>query len=537
MGSDGPTSWGKGMRHSRCTVLLVRFGFLVWIGLLSATSVMAQQKSTAIEEAAERIDQLLAAAWHRDEITPAAISNDEEFCRRVWLDLAGVAPPVYELREFLADTSDDKRQQLIDRLLASPGYARHMSARWIDILLPSDAQTQLQQRDNVLELGDWLHEQFRDNTPYDYFVGGFLTAGGAGDAGPAVFYTSHELAPEKLAAATSQIFMGIQLQCAQCHNHPSDRWTQEDFWQYAAFFGRLSQTDGRMAGQTVIEDKTSGEVMLPDTEDVMSPRYPGIEEPPGPDPGNNRRRQLTIWMASRDNPYFARAAVNRVWDHLFGRGIVDPVDSMDADNKPSHPELLEYLAAFLVQQRFDLRDVYAAIARTDAYQRTSEVVDAERPPSESFAAMQVKSLTARQFYDSLHQNVYCGSAISARDRRSPDNGRREQFLARMRAPGTTPRDYPHGVVQALGMMNGPEVGMATDSVQSPLLGAIEAPFFDDTQRIETLFLATLSRLPTEDELQMFGQHLSAASNSGEKASAFGDMLWALLNTAECAVCP
>ncbi len=513
-----------------CLVVWTIFGLAIF-----PVSTPAEDQ-TSIDAAAAEIDRHLETAWQRDQIMPAPIADDAEFCRRVWLDLAGVAPPVFEVRQFLRDTSDDKRSRLIDRLLRSPGYANHMASRWIDILLPSDAQNQLQQRDNVAALHDWLQQQFRDNTPYDYFVGGFLTAGGAGNTGPAIFYTSYSLEPEKLAAATSQIFMGLQLQCAQCHNHPSDRWTQEDFWQYAAFFGQLAESDGPMAGQTIIEDRPGGEVTLPDTDDVMSPRYPGIAEPPEKDPGNNRRRQLTIWMASRDNPYFARAAVNRAWAQLMGRGIVDPVDAMDADNKPSHPELLEYLSAYFVQRRFNLRDLYAAIASSDAYQRTSAVAE-DRQPADSFAVMHVKTLTARQFYDSLQQNVFRRSAAIPGDRPSPDVARRQQFLARMQAPGTSPRDYPHGVVQALGLMNGPEVSLATNENQGALLGALDAPFFDDAQRIETLFLATLSRLPTESELVQFATHLSGAGSSQQRAAAFADMLWILLNTAECAVCP
>ncbi len=454
----------------------------------------------------------------------------------MWLDLAGVAPPVAEIRAFLSDDGSDKREQLIDRLLRSPQYANHMASRWNEILLPPDAQTQGQQQDNVAALHDWLRKQFRDNTPYDYLVGGFLTAGGAGDTGPAIFYTSHSLEPEKLAAATSRIFMGIQLQCAQCHDHPFDRWTQKDFWRYAAFFSQLKQSDSRTGRDAIIEDRPGGEVTLPETDTVMPPRYPGVVAPPERDPADLRRRQLTIWMASRDNPYFARAAVNRAWAHLFGRGLVDPVDAMDADNRPSHPELLDYLAEYFIEQRFNLRTLYATFARSEAYGRTSSVIAADRPPEDSFAAMTAKTLTAEQFYDSLHQNVYRRSASSPGDRMSADRVTRGQFLTRMLTPGSSPRDYPHGVVQVLGMMNGPEIANATNPNQVGLLASLEAPFFTDSDRIETLFLAALSRPPRADEAQRFADHLSRATTSEEQTVAISDLLWVLLNTAECAVC-
>jgi hypothetical protein len=247
-------------------------------------------------------------------------------------------------------------------------------------------------------------------------------------------------------------------------------------------------------------------------------------------------------MASRDNPYFARAAVNRVWAHLFGRGLVDPVDAMDVDNRPSHPELLDFLAEFLVQQRFDLRAVYAAVAGSNAYGRRSRVSGHDRPPPEAFAVMNVKTLTPRQYYDSLQQNVFRQSAVSSGtlvpgDQASAGAARREQFLQRMRATDASPRDYPHGVVQALGLMNGPEIAIATSEQQSALLGALEAPFFDQPQRIETLFLATLSRGPTPREREQVAALFAPAKSSQQRRAALGDLLWVLLNTAECAVCP
>ncbi len=508
---------------------------LGWLGV----GCTAGQLDASISEAATEIDRLLQQSWN-DGVAPAPISGDAEFCRRVWLDLGGVAPPVAEVRRFLADTAADKRAVLVDQLLASTHHARHMASRWTDILLPPDGQDAAQ--DNVAALNEWLRGQFSRNLRYDYLVGGFLTAGGAGNSGPAVFYTSHALEPEKLAAATSKIFMGIQLQCAQCHDHPFDKWTQKDFWSYAAFFGQLTQSNPGIRGEVIIEDRPGGEVMLPDTDQTMLPRYPGTSEPPEKDPGNIRRRQLTIWMASRDNPYFARAAVNRVWGHLFGRGLVDPVDAMDASNRPSHPELLDFLAAYFTSRRFDLRTLYATLARTEAYQRTSAVAAEARPAEDTFASMIVKTLSAEQVYDSMQQNVFRRSPPRRRnDRRQGPAGQdaflRQQFLARMKASDASPREYPHGVVQALGMMNGPEVLQATTTAQSGLLASLEAPFFSDTDRIETLFLSTLSRQPTRQEADRFGQYVAAGKAAESKQAALSDVLWMLLNTAEFVVCP
>jgi hypothetical protein len=484
-------------------------------------------------EAVSRIDDLLAKSWADNRIVPAARSDDAEFCRRVWLDLAGVAPPIGEARAFLRDTAAGKRETLIDRLLQSPQHANHMAATWSDILLPVDAIA-AGQRENIDSLQRWLRDQFIANTPYDYFVASFLTAGGAANRGPAIFYTTRDLEPKKIAAATSRIFLGIQLQCAECHDHPFDRWTQDDFWGYAAFFAQIQRGEENMNVGGLIVDGANGEVTLPDSDEVVSPRYPGASEPPEEDVTNHRRRQLTIWLASRDNDYFARAAVNRVWSQLFGRGFVDPVDAMDKDNLASHPEILNYLTDYFIGHRFNLRTLIATITRSEAYQLSSAFSSDDRPPPESFAVMNVKTLTARQFYDSVKQNVIRQSSGLAGDR---TDAQRELFLNRMRASDSSPRDYPHGVMQALGVLNGPEVSRAIHPVQGGLLASLDAPFFDQKDKIDALFLATLSRQPTASESKRLEDFFALADSPETQVQLQSDLLWTLLNTAEATVCP
>lgn len=502
------------------------------------TAASAETRPPTIDQAAETIDRILESGWQEAGIVPVGPSSDAEFHRRVWLDLAGVAPPVAATRQFLADDHSEKRQQLIDRLLQSHQHANHMATRWSAILLPPDVFAQQQQRGRVLSLSRWLHDQFYNNVPYDHLVGSFLTAGGAGDAGPAIFYTSHQVQPEKVAAATSRIFMGIQLQCAECHDHPFDRWTQQDFWQFAAFFSQLERIESSPNEEGLIEDRVGRELRMPESGETVSPRYPGATQIPERDPLGIRRRQLTIWLASRDNPYFALAAANRIWGHLFGRGIVDPVDAMDANHRPSHPELLEFLADYLIQLRFDSRRFYATLARTRAYGRTSALSSsAPAIPEDSFAVMPVKTLTAEQFYESLRQNVFSRHG----DQQAMDapglEPAKEAFVARMRSPGTSPRDYPHGVVQVLGLMNGPEIAAAQDRRQIGLLAALEAPFFDPAQRIDTVFLAVLSRYPSSDERERLGHLLPSDLSQQAFMERMEDLIWVLLNTAECAVCP
>lgn len=515
-------------------ILLALFPFAL-TAALSLPSSADDASTDQFARASQRVDQFLDQAQQHAGLQPAGESSDAEFCRRVWLDLAGVAPPVWSLRSFLADQRTDKRDRLIASLLDSPRFATHMANRWNEFLLPADS-TNDRQIDSA-ELHRWLRKQFLANTPYDHVVGGFLTAGGKSDRGPAIFYTSRNLEPVKLASATSRLFLGVQLECAQCHPHPFARWMQDDFWSFAAFFSQLELVDTRMAGGQAIADRPGREVTFPDSDRVMAPRYPGAAEPPEPDPQDFRRRQLTIWLASRNNPYFARAAANRVWAHLFGRGLVDPVDAMDDDNPPSHPELLQYLADYFVEERFDLKSLYGMLARTKAYGRSSAVVSDRRPPPSSFAAMNVKTLSAAQFFDSLQQNVLLGSFGPAGG--NPDRIAmvRQEFVTRMRSAGTSPTEYPHGVVQALGMMNGPEMLAATAEPQSGLIASLDAPFFSDRERIETLFLACLSRPPSDDEQARFDDYLKNARSNQTRAARLSDLTWILLNTAECFVCP
>lgn len=495
-------------------------------------SVMMMSIASAagdVVNASATIDAMLNEVLSTRNISPAPTADDAEFHRRAWLDLAGVAPPVWQTRSYLADKDSDKRSKLVQGLIASPRHADHMASRWIDVLLPADSQADFARREQVTALRSWLRRQFIDATPYDHLVGNFLTAGGPADSGPSIFYTAHDLQPEKLAAATSRIFMGIQIQCAQCHDHPFDRWTQEDFWSYAAFFSQLKSSDASANRRPFLEDRVGGEVMLPDTDTIVSPRYPGATSPPERDPAGLRRRQLTIWLASRDNPYFARAAVNRAWGHLFGRGLIDPVDAMDADHKPSHPRLLDYLAEQFTLRRFDLRWLYETLATTDAYSRTSKIIGRPRPPADSFAAMQVKTLSAEQLYDSLRQNVFHRSGDA--------DPIRELFLSRMRSPGASSVDYPHGVVQSLAMLNGVETSLASTNTNDGILAALQAPFFDDDAVIDTLFLATLSRPPSVSERERFENHLQGGESMTDRPAMIGDLVWVLINTAECAVCP
>jgi len=520
---------------------------LVWPGGIRAVAADDLPADRDSPRMTARIDELLAAAWAKDHVEPAGSADDAEFLRRVSLDLSGVIPSVAEARAFLEDSDPQKRSRLIDRLVSSQLYAEHMATTWRNMLVPRGAA--VDGFDGQAGLQTWLQTQFERNRRYDRMVADLLVATGAGQQGPALFYTAFELKPEELAANTARVFLGIQLECAQCHDHPFDRWTQGDFWGYAAFFARLERSGNDRPGRAMrLVDKRDGEVMLPGTKTVVAPRYPRGQVVDADDNGT-RRMQLGIWMVSRENPFLARTAVNRLWAHMFGRGLVEPVDDLSERNPPTHPELLDELAAYFVETGFDVRNLLRTLANTRAYQLTSRTTPGEHragqlvnatgdvagPPLESLARMPLRTLTAEQFYDSLVRAALSRPADSTMyGPASPGNFNavRQQFVAKLQSQRRSPLDYDLGVVQVLLLMNGPEVSAATGRSTSGLVAALEAPIFSDQERIEAMFLATLTRLPSDDELTRCLQLLSPATMPEQRKQALGDIFWSLANSAE-----
>jgi hypothetical protein len=479
----------------------------------------------------ELVDQRIDARLTQAQVTAAASSSDAEFLRRVYLDLTGAVPRVADARRFFNDGRPDKRARLIDELLSSPAHANHLASIWRSMMLPGGVN--LEQINSVVGVQNWLRQRFSENLRYDNLVSELLVASASNESGPALYYTSLELAPEKLASSTARIFLGLQLECAACHDHPFDKWKQRDYWGYASFFAQLRQSDGSgMEMQYRLIDVDEGEVRLPNTNEIVPPTFPGGGSP-RPDELGSRRQQLAVWMASRDNPYLARAAVNRVWWFLFGRGIVEPVDDLGPHNPPSHPEVLEELTQYFINTGFDLRELFRTLVLTEAYQRTSRWTDVP-PPPELYARYPIKALSAETLHDSLSRVLPRRSQIAmpGANIASPLlDPQRQQFLLKMQGQGKSPLDYHAGILQALVLLNGAELTEATAVGRGPLLVALESPLFSEGDRLETMFLATLTRFPTKQERAIFLKHIESRSPS-EKNKAWSDVLWALLNTAE-----
>ena len=523
------------------------FRRLVVPGLLVLAASSGVSADDAERQMSSRVDALLRQSWKAAGVKAAPLADDAVFLRRAYLDLTGVIPTVGEVREFLTDKRPDKRSRLIDRLLGTPGkdgskrrtgssrHATHLANAWQHVMLP-ELNNNIQLRFRAATFNTWLRNHFADNTPYDKIATELLTYTGSTQTGPGLYYQSLEFKPEELAASTSRIFLGVQIQCAQCHKHPFDQWTQEDFWGYAAFFAQIGRPNARTRFLRAVADTSSGEVKLPDSQTVVKPKFL-TEKETALSEGVARRQQAAAWLTSPKNPYFAKAAVNRAWALLFGYGLVDPVDDFGKHNPSSHPELLNELAADFVKHGYDLRRLFRVLAKSRAYQLSSKVTQADSYHPHLFHRMAVKSLTAEQIYDCLDIATAKREPVTATAYGYPQSNRpsaqKAAFLAKFEAPTQRSTEFQAGIPQALTMMNGALIAEATDRDRSDLLIAVaEAPFLTDEQRVETLFLAVLSRRPTAAERARFTGYVQKSRSSNETRKALSDVTWALLNSTE-----
>lgn len=490
------------------------------------------------DEVLQEVDERLAELWQENGIEPTTPADDEELLRRVYLDLAGRTPTVHEVRAYLQDQSEDRYAALVDRLLDSPDHASHMATVWRSFLIPEGVD--LAAFGGVQEFDRWLAERFGDNEPYDQIVRDLLLAEGRlSRSGPLLFYSAVKLDPEQLAARTARVFLGMRIECAQCHDHPFEPWSQEEFWGFAAFFAQISRPRGTLESVSTVmrvHDVDHGDVMIPDTETVVAPGFLNGAALPDDERDAARREQLARWLTSADNPYFARATANRVWGHMFGMGIVDPVDDFGSQHQAKSPELIELLASHFINTGFNLRELFRIVALSRAYRLSSgaETVDERR--LEYFAQMNVKTLTAEQVYD-------CITVATLLDSPPTDGGYefnvarigntdRDVFVQQFRTPAGHTTEYLAGIPQALTLMNGTLIEGATGLSSSGLLKSLEAPFFTNRQRIEVLYLATLSRQPRPSEWELLQQYIPDDTQGAELQEGLADILWALLNSAE-----
>lgn len=505
--------------------------------LLTVLSSHWASAADAVDNAvklARSIDRHLATRWSSEQIAVAPPADDCEFLRRAYVDLTGRIPRPADVYEFLADDAPDKRAALINRLLDDPRFAIHQANSWRAELIP-EAATDRQAA--LLQPGfeNWLIERIRSNVRYDQLVRELIAVPlpGEGQApepvlrdpqrpNPLAYIAAKNARPEQLAAAVTRTFLGVRLQCAECHDHPFASWTQEQFWQQAAFFGGL-QKHGASLFAPLSENVQQHSAGSPHDQQTYHARWLDGGTPAWAD-DRSPRQYLADWITSPDNSFFARAGANRIWGQLFGRGLVEPVDDFHDGNPASDALLLDELARAFIDSGFDLRFLIRGICLTDAYQRTSALTHSSQDRTVLPARMTVKALTGEQFFDSL--------ALATGYEDEQDKGAmRRQLLNRFARAGAI-GEPETSVQQALTLMNGRFTGWATDPERCPTLVAVtQLPGLTLDEQMEALYMTTLSRPPSAEERSQ----LRAAWSSGEELPATqrcADMFWMLLNSAE-----
>jgi hypothetical protein len=537
-------------------------GWGAWAALVLAGPAFAADPVKDAADLAKRIDRQLTKAQAAAKVQPAPLADDGEYLRRLSLDLAGRIPSLTEARQFLDSKDPDKRRKAIEALLKGPHYANHFTVVWRNLLLP-EANTNIQTRIAAPTFEEWLRRRLSENTPYDNLVRELLTtpiANGAvrglpGTPGqgveptPAAFYTAKEFLPENLASDAARLFLGVNVGCAQCHDHPFASWKREQFWGFAAFFGGLRSQ--RRGDFTALEGEARDNhtIAIPNTNKVAKAKFLDGTLPDWSDK-HSAREKLAEWLTTAKNPYFARAAVNRLWAHFFGVGLQEPLDEMaGADKEPTHPDLLDLLAKDFAAHDFDLKYLIRAFVSTEAYQRTSARTHVSQNDPHQFAKMPLRGLTAEQLFDSLAEAVGApwteapradGRLIALRGGGSA----RDEFLTKF-ANTDRPTEMQTSILQALVLMNGGYVSEATSLTRSQRLAAVlDMPSWTTEKRLEALYLAALSRRPKEKEIAKSlkfieeattpedGKTLSAAEKDKRYRDALADVFWVLLNSSE-----
>lgn len=488
------------------------------------------------------IDRHLFAQWRKLGIVPSSPTDDATFLRRASVDICGTLPTRDEVTEYLNDTSPDKRERLIDRLLNRPEYASYFTLKWADILQNRGAgYATSKQRAGTTLFASWIRDSVESNKPYDQFVSEILTATGSQNENPpAIWYRTVRKSPEYVESV-AQAFLGVRVQCAQCHHHPTERWSQSDYYGLAAVFSRVGRkggfADAEVPTDEIIYLKETGEVIHPRTGEVLKP------QPLGGTPfaislQDDPRESLARWMTQADNPFFARTMVNRLWAHFLGRGIVHPIDDARSTNPPSNPELLDALANDFIASGYDVKHLIRTITNSYAYRLDSAPEPGNAGDTQTFARFYARRLPAEVILDGISQvlevpTVFPGVPAGTRAIQLPDENVAAHFLdvfgrpARMSACECERVDSP-ALTQALELVNSAEIQrkLTEASGYAQQLAGRDLP---NDSVAEEIFVRVFARNPRPDELKAASEYLAGQSDRGE---ACRSLLWSLLATNE-----
>jgi hypothetical protein len=478
-------------------------------------------------------------------IPPSPVADDATFMRRVYIDITGSTPTQEEVQQFLADKDPAKRDKLIDKLIDSPGYADYFANKWNMVLRNKKLQPVDIAGTNAFY--QWIWDSLYENKPYNEFVGDILSASGEFRQNPAVVWYREVNTVEEQVEDTAQLFLGLRIQCARCHHHPFEKWSQDDYYGLAAFFSRVGTKDPTLGsigtrgfrdkrvyhkeGTATAKNIRSGANLKP-TALGMQP----MEISPERDP----RVALVQWLSRTDNPFFAKALVNRYWKHFFGRGIVEPEDDMRATNPPANPELLDGLAKHFVESGFDLKELVRQICRSNAYQLSSLPNEYNLKDKQNFSRYYPKRLTAEVLYDVFHQVTnssqrFSGLPAETKAIQITDATSAPYFLKVFGQPQADTaceceRSQSANLAQSLHLLNSKEVQDKITGASSRAAMLAKDTKRSDEEKVKELYRWVYSRAPKDEEMKFA---LSYIARHKEKPQiAYEDIIWALINTKE-----
>jgi hypothetical protein len=487
------------------------------------------------------IDQLVNENLHKLRILPSGICTDEEFVRRAYIDVVGIYPPPDEIRTFLADQNPKKREVLVDNLTQRKEFTELWVMKWAELLQIRSGiagnNNQPPFYKNALLYYNWLAERIGKNIPLDDIVKELVSSTGGTVSSPAVNFYQTELDQLKLTENIAQVFMGMRIQCAQCHNHPFDRWTMDDYYGFKAFFSQIGRKQTDDPQEVIIYNSKGGESRHFLTNAVMKPKFLGGEQPEIK-PGEDRRKILAEWIASPKNPYFARNISNIVWAHFFGVGIVDPVDDVRVSNPPSNPELLDALAKNLTDYKYDFRRFVKDICTSMTYQRSTKVNETNDSDKRNFSHALVRRVRAEILLDAISQitetpNKFQGLPLGARAVQIADGAVSNYFLttfgrAKRESVCSCEVKMEPTLSQALHLMNGDAVN---DRIkQGRVIAKLISEKKTDREIVEELYLRVFGRMPKDKEWSAIQQTL--ANSADQRQPALEDTFWALMNSKE-----
>lgn len=503
-------------------------------------------------DAFNRIDELVAKKWQRVKVVPSDLCDDATFLRRVYLDLTGLPPTSDEVREFLADDTDTrvKRSSVVDRLIGSEAYVEYWTNKWADLLLVNRKFLGVEGSEAFRK---WIRQSIATNKPYDEFAREILTAAGSNKDNPPASYFKTLRTPEDIMENTTHLFLGIRFNCNKCHDHPFERWTQDQYYEMTSFFAQVGlerdpASGKKNIGGTAVEgakplyervvDRDTGDTMHPTTGGPVEPDFP-FEVPHAEDADATRRARLAAWISDADNPYFARSYVNRLWGYLLGVGLIEPIDDLRAGNPPTNPELLDHLTDTFVQSHFDVAEMLRTICNSRTYQLSIETMPLNRDDRLNYSHALPRRLPAEVIYDAVHQltgsiSNIPGAPAGTRAAALSDSGIRldDGFLQNLGRPARESvcecersSELQLGPVMAL--ISGPTIGGAISDPKNELERLV-ADHADDKTLVEELFLRALGRLPTSTEFEAFNLIATTMRQDHERLSetlAAAEIAW------------